>query len=585
MKATHISPLRLRTTLIVLYLLLGAVTCRLFYWQVVKSSQLQVAASAQYNQSFTTQGQRGSIYTADGYPLVANAQVYRVFVEPPLLKVPSTEVVALLKPMLLSELRSYQQASESAVRDSISASLEATLAARLNKPDAKWVGLFHPLSEVGKQALEKLQIAGLGFEPYYQRDYPEASVGAQLTGFVGHTDAGEEVGYFGIEGALDKELRGRTERQSHQTDALGWKLLGQKSEETARDGRDVVLTVRRDIQYMAEMTLQKGVERYGAVSGEVVIMDPSTGKILALASYPHYDQKTFAEFPPDLYKNPSVSSAYEPGSTFKTLTVAAGIDSGVIKEDTQCPQCEGPRQIGQYSLKTWNGEYHPQITMTEALAKSDNTAMIFVAEQLGSDKFQEYLKKFGIGERTRIELQEDSSPGFPTKWGPVELATRSFGQGISTTSLQMVKSIAAIANHGVMMRPMLVEKVIDRSTHEEIPVTPQVEAQVIKPETAQTVTKMMVYAAQQGEAKWTVSKTHTVAAKTGTSQIARDGQYVADKTIASFVGFAPPDNPKFIMMVKLVEPSSSIWAAETAAPLWYQIADKLYLFLNIPPDR
>ncbi len=585
MTSTSLSPLRLRTTLIVIYFLLGAVITRLFYWQVIKSSQLQVEALAQYNQSFTTTGRRGSIYTAEGYPLVTNAQVYRVFVEPPLLKTPPQDLISQLKPLLLPELRSYQQASESAVRDSIGASLEATLAGRLSKPDAKWVGLFHPLSEIGKQSLEKLQITGLGFEPFYQRAYPEASLAAQLTGFVGHSNNGEEIGYFGVEGALDKELRGRMERQSHQTDALGWKLLGQKSEETARDGRDVVLTVRRDIQYMAESYLQKGVERYGAVSGEVVIMDPSTGKILALASYPQYDQKTFSEFEPNLYKNPSVSSAYEPGSTFKTLTVAAGIDAGVIKEDTQCPQCEGPRQIGPYSLKTWNNEYHPNITMTEALAKSDNTAMIFVAEQLGNDRFQEYLKKFGIGEKTRVELQEDSSPNFPTKWGPVELATRSFGQGISATSLQMVKSISAIANHGIMMRPMLVEKVIDRASNEEIPITPQVEREVIKPETAAAVTKMMVYAAQQGEAKWTVSKTHTVAAKTGTSQIASEGQYLADKTIASFVGFAPPENPKFIMMVKLVEPSSSIWAAETAAPLWYQIADKLYLFLNIPPDR
>ncbi len=581
----ELSSLRLRVAVASIYLLLTALVCRLFYWQVVRGQQLQAEALAQYQQTFKTQGKRGSIYTADGYPLVANDQVYRVFAEPHLMTKSKDEIATQLVPYLVGEIKDYRQATESALREEMEKNVETNLKTRLNKEGAKWVALFSPVSETTKQTLEQLKIEGLGFEPYLRRSYPEASMAAHLTGFVGRTDQGEEVGYFGLEGSLDKELRGRTEQQTLQTDALGWLLSGQDPSSQAQDGRDVVLTLRRDLQYQVEVLLKKGIERYGAVSGEVLIMDPSTGKILAMASFPGYSQRDFAEFPAELYKNPSIAASYEPGSTFKTLTVAAGIDAGVIKPDTPCPNCEGPRRIGGYSLKTWNNEYHPNITMTEALAKSDNTAMIFVAEQLGADKFQEYLKKFEIGEPTQIELQEDATPPFPTKWGPVELATRSFGQGISTTSLQMLKSVSAIANHGVMMKPSLIEKVIDPTTKEELPVTPQVEGQVISPETAATVTDMMVYASQKGEAQWISSKTHLVAGKTGTSQIAQGGEYLADKTIASFIGFSPPRNPKFIMLVKLVEPASSPWASETAAPLWYQIADKLFLALQIPPDR
>jgi cell division protein FtsI/penicillin-binding protein 2 len=223
--------------------------------------------------------------------------------------------------------------------------------------------------------------------------------------------------------------------------------------------------------------------------------------------------------------------------------------------------------------------------MSDALAKSDNVAMIFIAEEMGSDIFEEYLRNFGIGEELGVDLHGDNSTPFPQKWGPVELATRSFGQGISTTSLQMAKAVSAIANRGQLMQTQVIESVIDPDG-EEIVVKPKKVRQVISDKTAQQVTEMMVHAAQSGEAQWTYSKTHTVAAKTGTSQIpAEDGGYREDATIASFIGFSPPSNPQFLMLVKLIEPQSSPWAAETAAPLWYKIAEKLFLSLNIPPDH
>ena len=309
-------------------------------------------------------------------------------------------------------------------------------------------------------------------------------------------------------------------------------------------------------------------------------MEPQSGKILGMASYPNYEPQKFFEYESGTYKNPSLANAYEPGSTFKVLTVAAGIDAGVIEPDTKCPNCDGPREIGKYTIRTWNNEYHPDINMSEALAKSDNIAMIFVAEKLGNEKLIDYLKKFGIGQITGVELQEDSSPNFPEKWGNVELATRSFGQGISVTGLQLVRAIASIANGGELVTPQIIEKVIDKKTGQEITVQPTLKNQIISKQSAQQVTQMMIYAAKYGEAQWTATRNYTVAGKTGTSQVPDEsGGYKKEATIASFIGFTPAQNPKYIMLVKLNEPQSSPWAAETAAPLWYQIADQLELLL------
>ncbi|HNS64885.1 MAG TPA: penicillin-binding transpeptidase domain-containing protein, partial [Candidatus Woesebacteria bacterium] len=253
--------------------------------------------------------------------------------------------------------------------------------------------------------------------------------------------------------------------------------------------------------------------------------------------------------------------------------------------DTICDRCAGPRQFGEYQIKTWNEEYHPNISMSDALAKSDNIAMIFVAEKLGPQRLRNYFRDFGIGEPTDIELQDDTGTPFPNSLRPVELATVSFGQGISTNSMQLVRAVSVIANQGILMKPKILSAMYDPITGNNISVEPKELRRVVSAQTAQQVTQMMIYSAQHGEAQWTYRPNHTVAGKTGTSQVAVKGGYDEEQTIASFVGFAPANNPAFVMLVKLTAPTSSIWAAETAAPLWYDIAEELYLLLQIPPDR
>lgn len=574
-----------RTRLIAIFfnILLMSILLRLFYWQVLSHSVLQAEAQQQYSRVIPISAHRGKIFTDDGYALVDNQIVYRLFAQPNLLQGNSNTVSQALAGLLAQD---ENIGTDAATLKQSEVNWKNELQTKLMDPQVKWVGLKNRVSEQTKQKISDLHLNGIGFDSYEVRNYPEASMAAQVTGFVGKDKDGHDQGYFGIEGALDRELRGQEQQRTFLKDALGFHLLfDNKPQVDELDGRNVTLTLRRDIQHAVEEILQKGMEKYGASEGEVLVMDPKTGKILAMAAWPSYNQATFSNYDPVLYKNPLLTDTYEPGSIFKILTMSAGIDSNVIKPETECPQCAGPRKIGSYTIRTWNDEYHPNITMTDALAKSDNVAMIFAAEQIGQEHFVDYIHRFGIGEAAQIDLQEDTSTPLRKDWKPIDLATASFGQGVVTNGMQMVRAVSVIANQGKMMRPMIVDKVSDPQTGKEVQVDPIVERQVVSPETAQKITQMMVYTADNGEAKWTASKTHLVAAKTGTAQIPIAGHYDQTKTIASFIGFAPPSDPKFVMLVKLREPTESQWAAETAAPLWYQIANRLFMLLNIPPDR
>ncbi|MFZ1721966.1 MAG: penicillin-binding protein 2 [Microgenomates group bacterium] len=577
---------RSRIFIWILYFCFVAVIIRLFYWQIIKTDTLQAAADAQYTRTIKSQGQRGDILTADGQVLVTNKEVYRLFAQPHLISSTPQEIAVKLAPILVEKDRGNSIiATDSASLAELILTKQEMLEEKLSKEDTKWVSLDQGIPEEIKDTISEMKIFALGFDPYFERQYPEASMAAHITGFVGKDDEGYDLGYFGIEGALEQELKARNSQETFITDALGTPLTPGGRAEYPQVGRTVTTTIKREIQYLVESELSAAMEKYGAKSGEVVVLDPKTGDILGLAAYPTFSQDAFWEADSATYKNPLLTHTYEPGSTFKVLTVAAGIDSGVVERTIICTHCAGPWQYGKYTIRTWNDVYNPGIDLEQGLAKSDNTAMIFIAEQLGADRLKKYITDFGIGEKIHIDLQEDTQTPFPNSWGPVELATISFGQGVTTTSMQMVRAIAAVANEGTMMRPRIIKSVRDQNTSEVITTEPIVERQVISPETADTVTQMMITAAQSGEAQWTQSKSHTIAGKTGTSQIAEAGGYATDRTIASFIGFAPADEPKFVMIVKLVEPESSPWAAETAAPLWYKIADKLFLHLSILPDR
>lgn len=534
------------------------------------SEKLIAAAESQHWISFEIPASRGKIMARDGFPLAANKESFLVFASLPDLKEKAENIAQKIAPILEPD---------------DPATISGLIAERLSRQDLVWVPIKHKISSSVKESIEKLKIEGLGFEEESQRDYPEASTAAQLLGFVGVDINGKDKGYFGLEGHYDLELKGQAGILRREKDVQGRPILvGETKEEKQQNGRDLLTSLDRAVQFIAEGKLREGLRRYGAKSGSVVIMAPQTGEILAIASFPAYDPEKYWQFDKRLFPNPVVASSFEPGSIFKILVMAAGLNEGVIKPETQCDKCTGPRVISGETIKTWDDKYPANPTMTEIIQQSNNIGMVFVAEKLGKEKLISYLENFGLSGESGIDLEDEAVPRFRPKseWKEIDLATASFGQGIAVTPMQMLKAAGVIANQGKLMRPMVVKKVISDTGETEI--APKEEKQIIKPGIARVMTEIMVNAVDKGEARWAKPKGFRIAGKTGTAQIPVAGHYDEEKTIASFVGFAPADEPKFVMLVTLAEPTSSPWGSETAAPLWFGIAEELFNYYGILPD-
>lgn len=563
-----------RVNFLLIFFILGGILVgsRLFYWQVFSSGNLTAIAESQHWVSFKIAAKRGEILASDGFPLAANQESFLLFASLPDIKEDSAKIAETLAPIINGP-------------DSLEiASTSSLIKERLNQSDLVWVPLKHKISRQAKKEIETLKLSGIGFENEQERSYPEGSASAQLLGFVGSDINGEEKGYFGLEGYYDLELKGHPGTLKREKDASGKPILiGEVKKEQERNGRTLVTTIDRTIQYILWEKLKEGISRYGAVSGSVVIMEPKTGAILGMVSWPNYDPKNYFLFDKNLYSNPVVSSSFEPGSIFKILVMAAAINEGLLKPETNCDQCSGPRVIFDYTIKTWNEKYFPNSTMTEVIQHSDNVGMVFVSGKLGINKMVEYLQNYGFGQTTGIDLEDESSSKMrpASDWKEIDLATSSFGQGIAITPLQMVRAAATLANRGYLVTPFLVKKVIsDEGTNE---IFPKIGKQILKPVTTLAITEMMVNAVDNGEAKWAKPVGYRIAGKTGTAQIPVAGHYDKEKTIASFIGFAPADDPKFIMLVTLREPASSPWGAETAAPLWFGIAKEIFTYYGIQP--
>ncbi|MBU1032068.1 penicillin-binding protein 2 [Patescibacteria group bacterium] len=552
---------------------LTAIILRLFYWQIIKAPLLQSQAEFQYFTDIKIEATRGNIFFSDGSPVASSNPSFTLYGLPKTIK--SDEILNysyLLAKILSPSLEEIDAAAKNII-DKLS-------------QDLYWVRLANNVSVEQKKQIDELNITGIGFEQGTTRFYPEGSSSAHLLGFVGYDEKGLKKGYFGLEGFYDGELKGISGLVRHEKDALGLPILiGNFSTNEAKKGKDLVLSIDRSVQFIAEEELKAGIEKYGARVGSVVIMDPKSGDILALASFPNYDPSRYFSFPKEYFKNSVVADQYEPGSTFKVLVMAAAINEDVVKPDTKCDICSGPISVGGFSIRTWNNKYFPQTSMKDVIIHSDNTGMVFVGRQLGLDKFYSYLENFGFGRLTNIDLQDESSPEIRSKnnWREIDLATASFGQGIAVTPIQMIRAVAAIANGGNLMESHIVREIKDENSTFEI--KPKIIRQVIKDSTAEIIKEMMVAAVEEGEARFTKTKGFKVAGKTGTAQIPVAGHYDADKTIASFVGFAPADNPKFVMLVRYDEPSSSIFGSETAAPTFFEIAKQLFIYYNIAPSE
>jgi cell division protein FtsI (penicillin-binding protein 3) len=459
------------------------------------------------------------------------------------------------------------------------------IAAVLAMTDTVWLPLAQGVDQQVGERLFALHASGLICEPRSIRVYPDGSLLAHTLGIV--TMVGD--GFHGVEGYYNQALKGSVGKEEIEHDSSGAPLpippLGQNP---PRKGVSVVLTLDSNIQYIVQQELLHALDEYDAESGTVIVMDPRTGAILANFSYPTYDPNDFASTDLGLILDPAVSKMWEPGSVFKIVTWAIGLDTGTISPGTTFYD-DGTMEVGGRVIENWDRQGHGLVTMTDGLAQSLNTVAAFISTSVGKDQFYTYLRRFGFGSLTNVDLAVEGpgmvkEPG-DSNWFPSDLGTNSFGQGIAVTPIQMIAAAAAVANRGVLMKPYIVQQYIteEAGAPRVINVEPTIVRHAITEETALTLTGMLEEAITQEASKAVVPGYH-IAGKTGTAQVPTAYGYDPEDTIASFIGYAPADDPRFIVLIKLDKPQESPWGTQTAAPTFQAIAERLFVYMHIPPD-
>lgn len=514
---------------------------------------------------------RGHIYDRGGNLLAGNKTVFEVGVE--LKAIEEPESIALAVSVVLGLEYSY-------VLDLVSRepTPDAVFVVIQDFVDPEAVGQLRYMIE-NENTLGTGNLVGLVFTPHLQRSYPEINLASNILGFVSRT--GE--GYFGIEEKYGDMLAGKAQEifvsiDPNQVDSLP----------EIPPGASLILTIDRDVQAFTEAVLDEAMQLYNAESGTIVIMDPNTGDIIAMATSDRIDLNEFWRHTDVISGtvpfNSAVSQGYEPGSVFKVLTMASALDAGVVTPTTEFLDT-GLIEIGGAPIRNWNrGAWGPQ-TMETCMQHSLNVCLAWVATQLGPADFYRYMEAFGFGQTTGVDLAGEvpgrlKSPGDPD-WYPADLGTNSFGQGISTTPIQMLMAISALANEGQMVLPRLVKGIINNGIQYEP--EPQTLGYPITRKTARQITRMLANSLQN-EASNALVPGYLLAGKTGTAEIPTPIGYTSNVTNASFVGWGPVDDPQFLVYVWIERPGTSIWGSEVAAPVFARVVERLVVYLNIPPD-
>lgn len=580
MPVTSVSTERRITAIGALILaLIGVIALRLVYLQVIRHGSFTAEAATSQSRKFAIAAERGEIYAYDGdemVPLVLNETFKQVYADPSLIK-NKQKVATEIAEALGGKAADYEKKL---------------------KTKGNYVILAQKVPNSRGEALHKKDLLGVGITDQVYRTYPEGDLAAQVLGFVNNDGQGQ----YGVEGYLNKELGGINGLRQVKTDTRGNPIaIAGSVERPATDGKSYVLTIDRNIQATAEQALAAGVDNVKAKSGSVVIMDPNTGAIKAMANYPTFEPSDYGKVTDySIFSNKVIADQFEPGSGFKMFTMAAGLDAGKVKPDTTYNdtgkvELDG-RVINNSHDKAWGVQ-----NMADVIEKSLNTGVVFVLRSLGGNPdainlagkkvLYAYYDKFGFGKVTGIEQtgEELGVVNKPTRvsGNDVNYANMTFGQGISATMIQMITAAAAIANGGKLYQPQLVAGVKEGEGVKSF--TPKViNSQVISKDAADKLTTMMekVVQGKYGSGYKARMAGYTVAGKTGTAQIPNPNGngYREDKNIGSFIGWAPSKSPKFIMMVRINEPNVSGFAESTTVPVFADIAKWLVTYMQIPPS-
>ena len=458
--------------------------------------------------------------------------------------------------------------------------------------DEPWVQIAPSVSKDVGERVAELGIYAITVRPIWEREYPEGTLAAYALGFCcveeekedGDGDETEKRGFYGVEGYYDGLLRPVPGNAASHLNpwAVAPAVL-------PRAGTELVLTLDRTVQALAEEELARSLDEYQAESGTVIVMDPRTIELLALVSLPSYDPGRYPELvndPLPPFEDPAVSKQYEPGSVFKVLTLAAALSAGLVTPETSYND-EGWIEAGGRVIVNASREAYGQQTVADILIKSLNVGAVWLSKLMGPDVFYDYTQRFGIGRLTGVDLAGEVPgqlwlPGDYEHWYDSNLGTNSFGQGVAVTPLQMIVAVATVANDGARLRPHIVAH--RRSSDGSVSVhRTVVEDQVISPQTAHTLASLMERVVEEGVPQSKVEG-YRVAGKTGTAQIPVPGGYDPQGTIATFIGFGPVPDPEFIILIKLDRPQTSPWAFQTAALSFQRLARRLFVVLRIPPE-
>ncbi|MFA5835916.1 MAG: penicillin-binding protein 2 [Bellilinea sp.] len=536
-----------------------------------------------YNQEVRViKPERGNIYDRWGNLLAGNMEVYEVGIAPS--QVVNSDTVAQDLSSILgldfSEIkkiaRSYiEEGNEQymVVADFVSADKVHLLENKLAE--------YEKAGKPKKGAAPSLN--GVHWVAHLRRSYPENTLAANILGFYNYYDRVDGRGILGLEEQYNNLLAGTATRV-----VLPMNPTAIQEIPSVPPGSSLILTIDRGIQAATERIAQKAQEDNGAESVTILVMDPETGEMLAMATTPAFNpneyQKYGEVFPQGSHYNRAISQLYEPGSVFKVLTMAAALDSGAVTPETTFVDT-GAIEVGGLWIYNWDrGAWGPQ-DMTGCMQHSLNVCLAWTATEMGPTTFYNYIQTFGLGKYTGIDLAGEqvyplSLPG-DQNWYPINLGTNAFGQGVAATPIQMITAIAAVANDGKMMAPHVVKAYIQDGHQYDI--SPRLIRQVITPDTAHTLTEMLANSLEN-EASVALVEGYRVSGKTGTAEIPGPGGYESSVTNASFVGWGPTDDPKFIVYIWLEKPTSSPWGSVVAAPVFSEVVSELTVLMKLPPD-
>jgi len=539
------------------------VSARAFYLQIIKQDSWIKLAERQHRKIVPLTPARGTIYDSTGSSMAVSIEMDSCFAEPDRMgSVP--QAAARLSPVLGIPREQLQKKLGS------------------NK---NFVWLQRQITPDQVRRIKDLHVEGVGFVKESKRFYPNSEVAAHVIGFTGRDPQGLE----GIELKFNSLILGNTGYLVTERDALGRDiaLKGMVVKKSSR-GASVVLTLDKNIQYIAEKELAKAVTGSRATAGIALVMEPQTGKILAMANYPNFNPNAYHQYPFQSLRNRAVADSFEPGSTLKVFLVGAALEEKLVSPNDSFNCENGSYSIGGRTIH--DTHKYGTITVSEILKYSSNIGAAKIGSKLGQQRLHNYLKNFGFGSRTGIELPGEA-PGLlreRSQWYGIDLATISFGQGISISALQLATAISAVANGGNLMKPYIIDRITDDNGAVQQQFSPQIRHKVISARAANALARMMEGVTDEGGTGIKASvEGYTVAGKTGTAQKVDPltKAYSASKRTASFVGFVPVENPRLTILVVIDEPKTSTYGGIVAAPAFSEIALQSLCYLRVPPTK